>query len=198
MRLDVGLADTAPLYASHDLDNYLFPLVPKLTSRTGRDFVSVWATKRHAATSSVAVCPAVPVDDPVGTYVFDVTASASASAYKEQISDQITTGGPAAGDGVALQIAFVVGPRRAWPNLWKPTIDSLGAILGHDDGAREWNARDGRITDLGLHCVVDPTVGSVIRIAIRASPVRPGSIRLVQSRCGVPRAERSAAPVTPG
>ncbi|WP_245233695.1 hypothetical protein [Micromonospora parva] len=184
LRLDVGLVDTAPLYASHDLDNYLFPLVPKLTSRTGRGFVSVWATKRHAATSSVAVCPAVPVDDPAGTYVFDVTTTASAStrAYKEQIRDQITTGIPLPGDGVALQIAFVVGPHRAWPNLWKPTIDALGAILGHDDGAGEWNARDGRITDLGLHCVVDPTVGSVIRVAIRASPVRPASLRLVHPR----------------
>ncbi|WP_231934752.1 hypothetical protein [Micromonospora viridifaciens] len=49
----------------------------------------------------------------------------------------------------------------------------MGAILGHDDDAREWNARDGRITDLGLHCVVDPTAGSVVRIAIRASPARP-------------------------
>ncbi|WP_433384694.1 hypothetical protein ACQPZX_24260 [Actinoplanes sp. CA-142083] len=26
------------------------------------------------------------------------------------------------------QLAFVVGPRRAWPNLWKATIDSLGSI----------------------------------------------------------------------
>ncbi len=76
LRLDVGLADTAPLYASHDLDNYLFPLAPQLVRRTGRDFVSVWATKRHAAASSVAVCPAVPVDDPGGTYVFDVTTTA--------------------------------------------------------------------------------------------------------------------------
>lgn len=184
LRLDVGLADTAPLYAFHDLDNYLFPLVPKLMERTGRDFVSVWATKRHAATSSMAVCPAVPVDDPTGTYVFDVTttASASTSAYKEQIRDQITTASPLPGDGVALQLAFVVGPRRAWPNLWKPTIDALGAILGRDDGAREWNARDGRITDLGLHCVVDPTVGNVVRIAVRASPTRPASMRLVHTR----------------
>jgi hypothetical protein len=67
-------------------------------------------------------------------------------------------------------LAFVAGPRRAWANLWKPTIDALGAILGRDDGAREWNARDGRIIDLGLHCVVDPGLRDEVWIAIRASP----------------------------
>ncbi|WP_089007684.1 hypothetical protein [Micromonospora viridifaciens] len=116
--------------------------------------------------------------------MFDVTttASASMSVYKEQIRDQIMPASRLPGDGVALQLAFVVGPSRAWPNLWKPTIDALGAILGHDDGAREWNARDGRITDLGLHCVVDPTVGSVVRIAIRASPAGPASLRRFHTR----------------
>jgi hypothetical protein len=173
-RLDVRLLDTAPLYAFHDLDNYLFPLVPKLVERTGREFASVWASKRHAVVSSVAVRPAVPADDPRGTHTFDVTTTASAStgAYKEQIRDQVASADPLPGDGVALQLGFVVGPRRAWPNLWKPTIDALGSILGRDDGAQQWNARDGRITDLGLHCIVDPAAADEVRIAIRASPTR--------------------------
>ncbi|MBL7496123.1 hypothetical protein I6A84_01215 [Frankia sp. CNm7] len=173
LRLEVGLADTVPLYALNDLDNYLFPLIPKLTERTGRAFASVRATKQHAATSSVEVGPAVPADDPRGAHTFEVTttASASATAYKEQIRDQIASASPLPGDGVALQLAFVVGPRRAWPNLWKATIDALGSILGHDDGAREWNARDGRIVDLGLHCAVDPAAGNEVTIAIRASTI---------------------------
>ncbi|CUU55001.1 hypothetical protein Ga0074812_10481 [Parafrankia irregularis] len=69
--------------------------------------------------------------------------------------------------GVAWQLAFVVRPRRAWPNLWKATIDALGAILGRDNGACEWNARDSRVTDLGLHRTVDPAAGN--RITIRSS-----------------------------
>ncbi|CUU54987.1 hypothetical protein Ga0074812_10467 [Parafrankia irregularis] len=171
LRLDIGLAGDAPLHTAHDLDNYLFPLVPKLIARTGRDFVSVWATKRHAATSSVEVTTAVPAEDPGGVCVFEVrtTASASTTAYKEQIRDQVAAAEPLPGGGVALQLAFVVGPRRAWPNLWKATIDALGAVLGRDDGAREWNARDGRVTDLGLHCAIDPAAGNGITIAIRAS-----------------------------
>jgi hypothetical protein len=164
-----------PLHTLHDLDNYLFPLVPQLAERTGREFVSVWATKRHATTSSVAAGAAVPAADVGGARVFDVTttASVSTSAYKEQIRDAIASASPLPGDGVALQLAFVVGPRRAWANLWKPTIDALSPILGRDDDAREWNARDGRVTDLGLHRTVDSDLGNEVRIAIRASPADP-------------------------
>ncbi|MFG3302935.1 hypothetical protein [Micromonospora chersina] len=173
LRVDIGLPDIVPLLALNDLDNYLFPLVPKLTQATGRQFASVWATKRHAGTSSVAVCQTHTAQDPGGVYSLQVrtTASASTTAYKRQIRDQITAAQPLPDGGIALQIAFVVGPRRAWPNLWKATIDSLGSILGRDAGAHEWNVRDGRITDLGLHCVVDPAVGNQVTIAIRAWPV---------------------------
>jgi hypothetical protein len=173
LRVDIGLPEIVPLLALNDLDNYLFPLVPKLTKCAGRQFASVWATKRHAAKSSVAVCRTQTVRDPGGVYSLQVrtTASASTTAYKRQIRDQITAAQPLPDGGIALQLAFVVGARRAWPNLWKATIDSLGAILGRDDGAREWDARDGRITDLGLHCVIDPAVDNQVIIAIRARPV---------------------------
>ncbi len=186
LRLDVGLPATVPLTALNDLDNYAYPLVPKLTSLTGRQFACVWVTKHHEGTSSVSVSTAVPASDPGGTYSFEVTteASASTTAYKKQIRDQVTNASPLAGNEVALQLAFVVGPRRSWANLWKATIDSLGPILGRDTGAGEWNALDGRITDLGLHCTVDPEAGSRVTIAIRASatnqeavqlPLRPGT-----------------------
>jgi hypothetical protein len=168
-RLDIALPAGTPLLQLNDLDNYVFPLVPKLTEATGRQFASVWATKGRAATSSVAVGAARVVRDPGGLCAFQVrtTASAETTAYKEQVRDQVA-GRPLPDGPVALQLAFVVGPRRAWPNLWKATIDALGAILGRDTGAHEWNAHDGRITELGLHCVVDETAGSEVTVAIRA------------------------------
>jgi hypothetical protein len=170
LRLDVGLPGSVSLLNYHDLDNYLFPLVPKLTVHTGRQFASVWATKRHAPTSSVAVSRAHVTTDPGGTYSFEVTTTAAADSttFKEQIRDQITAAHPLPDGGIALQLAFVVGPRRTWPNLWKATIDSLGSLLGHDAGAGQWNARDGRITTLGLHRTVDPNAGHRVVIAIRA------------------------------
>jgi hypothetical protein len=173
LRLDIALPDRMDLLAFNDLDNYLLPLVPKLTEATGRQFASVWATKRCAAESSVAVSQAQIGQDPGGTYAFAVhtTASASTTAFKQQIREQVATAQPLPDGLIALQIAFMVGPRRAWSNLWKATIDSLGAILGHDAGAGERNTRDGRITDLGLHCVIDPAAGSGVAIAVRARTV---------------------------
>ncbi|MBU2664305.1 hypothetical protein KOI35_12450 [Actinoplanes bogorensis] len=161
---------------SHDLDNYLFPLVPRITASTGRQFASVWGSKGREPASSITVGPARPVDDPGGVYAFSVrtTASAESVAYKQQIRDQVAAARPLPGGGVALQLAFVVGSRRAWPNLWKSTIDALGPVLGRDSGAAEWNARDGRIVDLGLHCVVDPAAGNDVAIAIRANTAEPG------------------------
>lgn len=175
LRLDIGLPADVPLLAYHDLDNYLFPLVPKLTVSTGRQFVSVWAAKRHASTSSVAICRTHATCDPGAAYSFEVstTAAADSTSFKEQIRDQITTGRPLPAGGVALQLAFVIGSRRVWPNLWKATIDSLGSILGRDAGAGQWNVRDGRITDLGLHCVVSPDARHRVVIAIRAGTVAP-------------------------
>jgi hypothetical protein len=166
--LRVGIRLARPV-----LDNYLFPLVPRLTASTGRQFVSVWATKSHAPTSWVATCRTQATRDPGGTYSFEVSATVAGDsiAFKEQIRDQITAARPLPAGGVALQLAFEVGPRRVWPNLWKATIDSLGSILGRDAGAGQWNVRDGRIADLGLHCVVSADAGNRVVIAIRAGTV---------------------------
>jgi hypothetical protein len=134
LRLDIAVPQDIPLLALNDLDNYLFPLVPKLTVRTRRTFASVWATKRHTRRSSVAVCQARPIHDPGGTYAFQVrtTASASTNAYKQQIRDQITAARPLTTGAVAVQLAFAVGPRRAWPNLWK----SHHRLARRDSGPR--------------------------------------------------------------
>lgn len=169
--LDVGLPETVHLLTLNDLDNYLFPVMQALAKRTGRDIVSAWAVKRYAEESYITVGQAMSVADPGGVCAFHMETSASYEkrAYKEAIRDRAATAEPLQEGGVSLQIAFAVGPGRTWPNLWKPTIDALGPILGRDDGASEWNARDGRITELGLHCIIDPDRGHDVAIAIRAS-----------------------------
>jgi hypothetical protein len=55
-------------------------------------------------------------------------------------------------------------------NLWKPTIDSLGSLLGHDQPFHIWNPRDGRITELGMHLSVAPTLRYDVVIGIAATP----------------------------
>ncbi|GGN55948.1 hypothetical protein GCM10010112_07300 [Actinoplanes lobatus] len=169
--LNIGLPSNVPLLSSNDLDRFVYPLVPRLTAATRRPFVSVWASKRHARTSSVGVFQALPARDPGGAEQFQVRTSASivAPAFRQQIHNQLASGGLSPTGGIALQLSFVVGPRRAWPNLWKATIDSLGPLLGH---AVDTRGADGRITDLGLHCAVDPDLGHDVVIAIRATSSR--------------------------
>jgi hypothetical protein len=176
LRLDIGLPDDKPLLASNELNAFVHPLVSRLTGTTGRPFVSVWASKRYARTSSVAVFQARPAPDPGGAQQFHVrtTASIVTTAFRQQVRHQIAAARPLPDGGIALQLSFVVGPRRAWPNLWKATIDSLGPLLGHAIDTRAPAALDDRVTDLGLHCVVDPDVGHDVIIAIRASSAAPG------------------------
>src|SRR5690242_7873132 len=57
LRLDLGLPNDVPLLASNELDTFVYPLVSRLTRATRRPFASVWASKKHAGTSSVAVFP---------------------------------------------------------------------------------------------------------------------------------------------
>lgn len=100
----------------------------------------------------------------------ELSVSYEREAYKIAVSDALA-GVPALPEGpVGVELAFVVGSGRIWLSLWKPTIDALGAILGHDLGATEWNPRDGRITQLALHCETDPDRRWEVGIAISAVP----------------------------
>ena len=69
-----------------------------------------------------------------------------------------------------LQLSFVVGPQRNWLTLWKPTIDALDPLLGRTRDDRDWHPQDGRITDLGLHMAVDPSLGHDVLVSIAAAP----------------------------
>lgn len=125
---------------------------------------------------------------PVGTLRVQTSASTESTAYKQQIRTQVLDqhGHRPLPDGpVHLEVAFVVGGTRNWLNLWKPTIDALDPILGHDPGGKPWHPLDGRITTLGLHRQVDPDAGHDITLAILAEPAA--------HRHG--RADRDFAPV---
>ena len=57
-------------------------------------------------------------------------------------------------------------------NLWKPTIDALGPILGSDSSGREWSPDDGRITELGMHVTADSKSPYGVKIGKRPDPRR--------------------------
>ena len=169
LRLDVGLPQGTQRLDQRDLDNYLFPLAIRLSRHTQGAFVCVWGTKQHAADSFARVEQAIPASAAPAfdcCYTIRTTASSQSVAFKEQIRDQLTGATPLPPGPVRMQISFTVGPTRNWLNLWKPTIDALGHILGRAPGAGPWAPLDGRIVDLGLHCRMDPAQGNHVLIAI--------------------------------
>ena len=144
---------TANLLDQRDLDNYLLPLATRLSRSAAGGFASVWGTKQHAGSSFVRVEQATAASS---AQLFDCCyevrtgASSQSHAFKEQIRDQLASGAALPPGPVRMQISFTVGPGRNWMNLWKPTIDALGKILGNATTANRWAPLDGRIVGLGL------------------------------------------------
>ncbi len=167
LRLDVGLPTGRGLTDMADLDNYAFPLAAHLRNR---DLVSVWCTKRHADASRVIVARARDAAPPATTFTVRTTASSGTKAYKEQVHAAVAHASEILDSAVHLQLAFVVGPRRNWLNLWKPTIDALDPLLGRTRPDRNWHPKDGRIVDLGLHVEVDPSLGYDVVVTVAAAP----------------------------
>lgn len=168
VRLDVGLDASVSWLDHHDLDNYLFPVTGHLTRSTGHDFVSAWATKAVAPTSFIRVEQAQPTTVPV-THHLRTSAASDSGHFKQQIHDQLWYASELPDGPLTLEVAFVVGPHRNWLNLWKPTIDALGPLLGTAGGARQWSPRDGRITRLGLHRAVGAKLKNDVLIGLAVS-----------------------------
>lgn len=169
--LDVGLPRDVALLDQHDLDNYVLPLAVRLSKTSGRQFASVWAFKSHSQSSAVGVQQAAMRGSPAGGRPWRevrTSASSSSTAYKEQIDAQLAGVDPLPEGPVLLELAFTVGPGRSWANLWKPTIDALGALLGRTAPDRRWHPRDGRVVELGLHRHVDAALGHDVLIAVSA------------------------------
>jgi hypothetical protein len=170
--MNVGLDVSVPLLHQRDLDNYLLPVAHRLRE-SGREVVSAHGSKTHAAESFIAVGHALPATGPQPQTLASVEVSVSyeREEYKIAVRDALAGLSPLPEGPVRVELAYAVGPGRNWLLLWKPTIDALGTILGHDPGATEWNARDGRITQLVLHCETDSNRKWDLGIAISAAPL---------------------------
>jgi hypothetical protein len=169
-RLDCGLGPTSDVEAAGDIDNLLVPVVDALGPHR---FVAAWGTKNAGMESRLAVGSPTQIApshfDGWGHAAVRTTTSSSTSAWKAEIASQVAAGTPLPATGAAaLVIAFAIGPGRAWHNLWKPAIDSLGQVLG--PGPRQWHPRDGRITELGLCVRTEPRLGWAIAMDIWWQP----------------------------
>lgn len=167
LELQVGLPPSRPLTSGGgDLDNYLFPIARRLGATR---FDAVFATKRHAAASTLGVSQARPVAaQRKPNMVVRTTASASTRAWKQQVRDACAMAVPVEPiqDAVSIDIEFRLSPDRNWSTVWKPAIDSLGPLLGVPDSRRPFTPSDDRIVRLGFHHSLDASVGCDIELSL--------------------------------
>lgn len=169
LRLDVGRPTARDLLGGADLDNFVYPLACRLDDP---ELVSVWCTKQYNERSFVRIEAACGTLPPSSDILVARTNGVSYTkpAFKEQIRAAVASATELpVGRPVRLELAFVVGSDTKWWNLWKPAIDALDPLLGPDPKGREWHPLDGRITELGMHLVVDPALRYEVVIGISAS-----------------------------
>lgn len=167
IKLTVGLPEENELTGGgRDLDNYLYPLVRRLSATR---FRTAWATKTYNSRSYVTINTAtatIAVAGPGWCFASaECAASAQSTAWKQAIFDQMPTG-QVDSPALDLQIAFRVGLTRNWAALWKPAIDALGPILGIEDVRHPFRPRDDRIVRLGLHRDTDATLGHRVQLGV--------------------------------
>lgn len=143
-----------------------------MSKTTGTRLVSAWGTKLHSDASFARIESAVPIQAPAPgspSYTVRTDRSSQITAFKQQIHDQLTGAATLPDGPVRMQLSFTVGPRRNWLNLWKPTIDALGQILGNTSPGQSWHPQDGRIVELDLHRRVEQALGNEVLITIKAN-----------------------------
>lgn len=159
--LSVGLpAKTQLDGGGHDLDNYLYPIAYHLG---GQRFVGAFARKTHSPSSTMAVEQARPLPDQGWRpkLVVHTSTSTEKLAWKQEIgracAEQVK--GRLVGGPVSLEVQYRLNSQRNWVNLWKPTIDALGLVLGVPDARRPYNVEDDRITDICFTRCIDDSLG---------------------------------------
>jgi hypothetical protein len=205
--LNVGLPAHVPILIDHDVENYLYPAMTRLRLYA---IESVWGEKAHRDRSTVVLCPAEGLSlEALAGWSFAYVrtqCSTAAEEWKHAVWNQVASQAALAPDGgLEMQVAYRVGSSRAWLNVWKPSIDALGSILGVKDPRRPFDPRDDRIIRLGLHRNLDRALGNDVEIGIWWRPVallapslRGGAVTSPPSTLVVAAAPPAHRPVPPG
>jgi hypothetical protein len=172
VHLDVDVQKQEHLLKHHDLGNYLTPLFGERLL-DARLFFLVTARKYVGGGSQLLLGIAQPTRDnklaAVGNH-FEITTRGSVQSkqWKENLRNALAATNPIPLNtpGVEVQIAWTCSPKRNWVNLWKPTGDCMGPILGEQNPLRPFSPDDDRIVNLKFHCTLDNTLDNDVHIAM--------------------------------
>jgi Holliday junction resolvase RusA-like endonuclease len=173
LSLTVGLPSTSSLTTGgRDLDNYLLPVVRRLGHER---FFAVFGQKVHGDSSTLAVerIRELADDSWVPQMKVRTTSSAQSPAWKHEVAAACGAAAPQnhLAGALALEIHYRLSAGRNWAQLWKPTIDALGAVLGVPNPMRPFAPNDDRLVSLALSRSVDETLGWGIEVLVRWSQV---------------------------
>lgn len=151
------------LSKGHDVENYITPLVKKLGAR---HFVYAAVAKRVGGGSSISIGPAlrrttVPT---WSSWSGRVAGKIGTPDGKRSIRGALCAlvDSPLPPGPVAMHLAWRLSASRNWADLWKPTGDTMGPVLGEPRfPKKEFDPHDDRITELSLHRIVDDTLDVV-------------------------------------
>jgi hypothetical protein len=167
--LVVGFDAAVPLDSGgRDLDNYLYPVARRLGPLR---LAAAFGRKAHGpSTLAVGPAEAEPAVAPP-QFTTRLTSSYDRPAWKQTLLDRLAAAGcrPLPAGPVHFDIAISTGPGRNWTNLWKPSLDSLGPLLGYDP-AWPFDPHDDRIVALGLHHTLDAHLGHDVTLQFWWSP----------------------------
>jgi hypothetical protein len=154
----------------YDLENYLTPLFARGRIDRSR-FRLVSATKQVGGGSSLSIGPAQPrstgmTDEGWHHFSHETDVRTSSRRWKQTIRDALAQSQPAvmAPGPVELHLAWRCSSRRNWINLWKPTGDVLGPVLGESSAGGQFNPNDDRIVALSLHLNNDETMAYAVEV----------------------------------
>jgi hypothetical protein len=155
LHMDIDVRKPDRLLRHHDVENYLAPVVRHLGVNR---FVLVSATKRVGGGSQLLIGMAelISMDTDLASWShFSCAAGnrADASPWKIGLRTALAAEHPQVlpPGSVAVQLAWRCSQRRSWMQLWKPTGDAMGPVLGEPDPRNPFNPADDRIGFLQLH-----------------------------------------------
>jgi len=168
--VEVGLPDRLGLLRHHDLENYLTPVAHRF-----RDLriPLACATKQIGGRSRVAVGVAQPLGEPppLGEWEHAAVRCSGSPQTKQWKHDlraallrrRVPTAQPGP---LEMHTAWRCGSIRSWINLWKPTGDAFGPILGEPLASQPFNPSDDRIVALDLHLEQDDSLGYEVHVGV--------------------------------
>lgn len=161
------------LQRHYDLENYLTPIVAALGSHRFRHVAARKSigTGSRLMLGSTKVKP-FPPNSEWSHFNHKMSGSVQSKNWKADLREAINRAGVQAVEPgpVAVEMLWAVDPTRNWVNLWKPTGDAMGPILGYVGDANPFSPQDDRITVLGLHLHHDPHIGFDVDVSLWWKP----------------------------